>query len=333
LNAQLRQQPIAVSDRSAGSQDPLQSSRIGAQTLPERDDYPGSIASPAALNEAVTTTFLAERSLLEYVEAPPSNTLLCMQFADPMTAEIQQNVFDHLDFHPAAIRSAFTHENIVKMAHNFVPGQSLPDAPSYVPLSSRQKFDRFQRSTHSVDTLVGAGFDSLYSQATGAYPQFGGGMGGYGRRYSAALAGAEAGAFFGKFLFPTLLHQDPRYFPSHQNDISNRLAYAASRVLITRSDDGRNVLNTSLILSELMQAALSNAYIPYRNETVSGTLENAAASLGSVAQDYILKEFWPDIKGFLGKHQPARVRRIRERWDEPSPKQNVNNGSVAIASR
>ncbi len=274
---------------------------------------------------------LEPRPLYEDVEAP-SPAIACMQLQDPMLEAAQQNVFEHLDFHPMAIRSAFTHENMVKMAHNFVPGTPLPDAPSYVPLSSREKFDRFLRSTHSIDTFVGAGFDSLYSQATGAYPQFGGGMEGYGRRYGAALAGAEAGAFFGKFLFPTLMHQDPRYFPSHQNDISNRLAYAASRVLITRSDDGRNVLNTSLIMSELAQAALSNTYIPYRNESVSGTLENAAASLGGVAQDYILKEFWPDIKAFLNKHQPHQVRDLRDRWDNPSPA-STPNGGTAVASR
>ena len=75
-------------------------------------------------------------------------------------------------------------------------------------------------------------------------------------------------------------------------------------MLITRSDDGRNVLNTSLIFSQLAQAALANAYLPYRNETVSSTLENVAASLGSVAQDCVLKEFWPDIKGFLPQHHP-----------------------------
>jgi hypothetical protein len=149
-------------------------------------------------------------------------------------------------------------------------------------------------------------------------------MGGYGKRYAAALAGAEAGGFFGRFLFPTLLHQDPRYFPSHQNDISDRMAYAASRVFITRSDDGRNVFNSSLILTVLTTTALSNAYLPYRNETVPGTLENAAACLGSVAQTYILKEFWPDIREFLGHHEPAKVRRWKQRWDTTALGQELN---------
>jgi hypothetical protein len=230
------------------------------------------------------------------------------------------NVFDHLDFSAAAIKSAFTHENLVKMGRNFVPGQPLPDAPSYVPLTTRQKFDRFLHYSHSGGFAFDVLSDSLYSQATGAYPRFGGGMEGYGKRLGASVAGAEAGAFFGGFLFPTLLHQDPRYFPSRQYDISQRLAYAASRVIIGRSDSGRNVFNSSLILSQFVQSALSNAYIPYRNETVPGTIENALANLGGIAEWNILTEFWPDIKTFFSRHEPKLLRR-----GPPAPNSNSFN--------
>jgi hypothetical protein len=225
------------------------------------------------------------------------------------------NAFDRLDFSAAAIRSAFTHENLVKMGRNFVPGQPLPDAPSYVPLTPRQKFDRFLRYSHSGSFAFDVLSDSLSSQATGAYPRFGGGMEGYGHRLGASVAGAEAGAFFSGFLFPTLLHQDPRYFRSHQDDISNRMAYAASRVIIGRSDSGHNVFNASLILSEFAQAAISNAYIPYRNETVPGTIENALTSLGGVAEWNLLNEFWPDIKAFFGKHEPKAIQRLHQQPD------------------
>ena len=49
----------------------------------------------------------------------------------------------------AAIKGTFSHDNMVKMARNFVPGQPLPDAPAYVPLTSRQKFDTFLQHIHS----------------------------------------------------------------------------------------------------------------------------------------------------------------------------------------
>ncbi len=215
--------------------------------------------------------------------------------------------FGRVQFNATAIKGTFRHENLVKMARNFVPGQPLPDAPWYVPLTSRQKFDLFVRNMHSFGMAYNILADSLISQASGAYPRFGGGMEGYGNRLGAAAAGETSAAFFSGFVFPTLLHQDPRYFRSRQNDISVRLAYAASRVIIGRSDSGHNVVNLSAILSQFAQAAVSNAYIPYRNESVSGTVENALAGLGSVAQANILNEFWPDIKEFFSHHNPENL--------------------------
>ncbi len=161
-------------------------------------------------------------------QLPPA---VCTQALFPTIGLPQSDyVFDHLTLSSSAIKGAFTHDHMVKMARNFVPGQPLPDAPTYVPLTSRQKFDLFVRNIHSPGFGFGVLADSLIAQASGAYPKFGGGMEGYGNRLGAAAAGEGAAAFIGGYIFPTLLHQDPRYFRSHQNGITDRLAYAASRV-------------------------------------------------------------------------------------------------------
>jgi hypothetical protein len=220
---------------------------------------PSRASTPAVLADLrVSSAMVGLADFAPYEGAlPPGPANVCTQALPPMlAAHASDNAFDHVQFTTAAFKGAFRHENMVKMARNFVPGQPFPDAPSYVPLSSRQKFDLFVRRAHSFDTISGAVIDSLTAQATGAYPSFGGGMAGYGKRLAAATAGAESASFFGTFALPALLHQDPRYFRSQQTDISDRLAYAASRVLIGRSDSGRSVINTSLILSEFVQAAV-----------------------------------------------------------------------------
>lgn len=259
------------------------------------------------------------------MEAPDA---VCTQAGAPILAATKTYAFDHLQLSSAAIKGTFTHDNLVKMARNFIPGQPLPDAPSYVPLTKQQKFDLFVQRSYSFDTISGAISDSLIAQATGAYPSFGGGMGGYGKRLAAATAGAESASFFGTFALPTLLHQDPRYFRATQTEISQRLAYAASRVIIGRSDDGSNVLNTSLILSQFIQAAVSNAYIPYRNESVSGTVENALTGLGSVAQARILNEFWPDIMSFVSHHEPKFVHNWQDKWEGSNLGHKWNDSSL-----
>jgi hypothetical protein len=237
---------------------------------------------------------------------PQLTSAVCTQaIFPPISLDSNSYAFTRTQFSRASLKASFQHDNLVKMARNFMPGQPLPDAPSYVPLTAQQKFDLFVRSTHSVGMGVSILSDALIAQASGAYPRFGGGMEGFGNRLGTSAAGEEAAAFFSGFVFPTLFHQDPRYFRSHQTRILDRLAYAASRVVVGRSDDGHTMFNYSAISGQFVQAALSNAYIPYRNESVSGTIENALTGLTGVAQAQILNEFWPDIKQFLTSHTPG----------------------------
>lgn len=268
-------------------------------------------ASAATPAHAMAFASLTGESSSIYEAAQPQSTLaVCMQGPSHAMLAESEYAFDHLHFNAAAMKAAFSHDNMMKAARNFVPGQQLPDAPSYVALSARQKFDAFVRQSYSASLAVSVLSDALISQATGAYPRFGGGMKGFGQRLGVSAVGNEGAAFFGGFLYPTLFHQDPRYFPSHQNSILSRLAYAASRTFIGRSDNGFEVINSSVIASQFTEAAIANAYIPYRNHTVGGTMENALTGIAGVAEGNILKEFWPDIKEFVSRHTTNRwVRR------------------------
>ena len=226
---------------------------------------------------------------------------VCTQIAEVTAtgAHSSDYAFNRAQFSSAALKAAFSHDNMVKMAHDFMPGQPLPDAPGYHPLTTKQKFEAFLRNSYSPGMTVNILSDALVSQATGAYPRLNPGWPGFGERMGISAMGAESAAFIGGFVYPTLFHQDPRYFPSHEHGIMNRIAYAASRAFIGRSDDGRSVINTSVIASQFTEAAIANAYVPYRSRSASGTIENALTGLGGVAEGHILDEFWPDIKEFV----------------------------------
>lgn len=277
----------------------------------------------------IVSGFSPDATLYELVWQSMPN--VCTAVIQTVSSSQSDYAFDRLQFRAAALRAAFTHENLVSMARNFVPGQPLPDAPSYVALTTKQKFDAFLRNSHSIGTTVGILSGALVSQATGAYPRFGGGMEGFGQRLGVSTAGVEGAAFIGGFVYPTLFHQDPRYFPSHQHSIINRLAYAASRALIGRSDNGMAVINTSVIASQFTEAAIANAYVPYRNETVSGTIENALTGLGGVAEGDILNEFWPDIKEFVFRHSHNSLVRRGMDLGDPSGQRAYRTASSSSA--
>ena len=191
----------------------------------------------------------------------------------------------------------------------------VPDAPSYTRLSTRDKFHIFAKQTYSPYTFAGAAFDAGWAQVSDDWPGYGQGMEGYGKRYGALMADREAGAFFQSFLLPSIFHQDPRYFrmgPSR--GILGRATYAASRVFITRDDDGHNAFNTSLVLGTLIVKGLTNAYYPVPQRGFSDTASRFGGSLLSSAQTDVLREFWPDITRIFRKHEPDRMKRLEDRF-------------------
>lgn len=183
----------------------------------------------------------------------------------------------------------------------------------YRTLNTGQKFDVFLRYTYSPYILIVTVFDSAIAQASGDWYSYGGGMEGYGKRFGATLANNESGAFFGRFLFPAIFHQDPRYLRLGQGGTKHRMGYAASRVLVTRSDSGNKVFNISLVASTLAGASLANAYYPREERGLGDTMGRTGSGLASHAGVNILREFWPEIRGKFKKHEPESVKRLEKK--------------------
>jgi hypothetical protein len=202
---------------------------------------------------------------------------------------------------------------------NFIadPG-NLPDAPSaYAPLSRHCKFELVLRQTYSPYTFASAAFDATWGQMWAQWPQYGGGMQGWGKRLGATLADTESRRFIQNFVLATALHQDPRYFPSEKNGLVARAWYAATRVLVTRDDYGRVVLNSSELMGASLVSSLQDAYYPRPDRTFGATLNRFEGSLSSDATSNILKEFTPDLKRLFHKHCPQGIQRFEARMPIP----------------
>ncbi len=196
---------------------------------------------------------------------------------------------------------------------------ALPEAP-YVALSTNQKFHIFVKQTYSPYTFVSAGFGALWSQATGDPYEYGGGLPGYGRRLGASLANTEANRFFKRFLFASMLGQDPRYFPAKRNlPIPRRGVYAATRFLITRGDNGKNQFNYSEMFGDLCTVALENAYYPERQRGVGDTMNRFSGALLSTVTSDLTREFWPDVARIFRRHEPKRVQKIEQEIEKKIP--------------
>src|SRR5215469_8873435 len=65
-----------------------------------------------------------------------------------------------------------------------------------------------------------------------------------------------------RYVFSSLLHQDPRYFYQGTGTKKSRFYHAISNAFVARSDSGKTMPNYSYLLGDLCSAALSNAYYP-----------------------------------------------------------------------
>ena len=125
---------------------------------------------------------------------------------------------------------------------------------------------------------------------------FGQGGTGYAKRFGAAYADQAIGNYMTEAIFPSLLHQDPRYFRMGRGRPWRRVSYALSRTVITRTDTGRKTFNYSEIGGNAVAAAISNAYYPASERTAGEAGEKLTIQLVSDSAFNILLEFWPDMR-------------------------------------
>jgi hypothetical protein len=195
---------------------------------------------------------------------------------------------------------------------------NTPKVPSiYIPLSGSCKFNLFLKQTYSPYTFASAGFQATWAQAMGQWPHYGGGMQGWGKRLGATLADTEARRFIQGFALATILHQDPRYFPSNKRTFIPRMCYSATRVVVTKNDDGDSTFNTSEFLGALFTSALQNAYYPRHDRTFGDTMNRFGGALSSDVIGNLLREFTPNMKRIFRKHAPRKIQRIEEKLPIP----------------
>lgn len=199
-----------------------------------------------------------------------------------------------------------------------VVSQDPADVPAaYVPLSKHCKFEAFWRQTYSPFTFVSAAWEATWAQAFAQWPQYGGGMQGWGKRFGATLADTESRRFIQSFLLASAFHQDPRYFPSRKKRLLARVAYAATRVVITRADDGDSEVNAAELLGALSTSALQNAYYPSADRNFGNTVSRYGGALSSDAVSDLIHEFAPDMKRLFHRHAPKKVLEIEDKLPIP----------------
>jgi hypothetical protein len=181
-----------------------------------------------------------------------------------------------------------------------IPTYSVSNSSMPVSLSSAAKFHLFFENTTDPFNLISTAFSAGVQQANNGLPGYGQGMAGYGKRLGAGLADGTSSGFVRTYLFPSLLHQDPRYFREGSGPFGKRLAHAIVRPVLTRKDSGGRAFNWSGLLGLIAASSLTNAYYPATDRGVDRTFKRVALGIPFSAVDKVIDEFGPDSqKKFL----------------------------------
>jgi len=176
------------------------------------------------------------------------------------------------------------------------PTYTVAHSKSPPPLSAHGKWRLFVKNETDPFTIGWAAFEAGIAQANNDLPGYGQGAAGYGKRFGAGLANEVAGGFFGTFMFPSVLHQDPRYYRLGSGPFKKRLGHALIRPVLTHKDSGGRAFNWSGLLGSISVSSLSNAYYPEAERGVGATFSRVAMSLPFSMIDELINEFGPDVQ-------------------------------------
>lgn len=163
------------------------------------------------------------------------------------------------------------------------------------PQTPKEKFVMAAKNSFDYSSFVIAAIQSGINMASDSYPEFHQGAAGYGRYYYHTLLDTADENFMVAGLWPVIFHQDNRFYTLGHGGFKRRALYAASRVLITRNDDGNLRFNASEIVGAGAASGLSTVYYPeeYRTWTKVGQKWLTGVVIDSA--NFTFKEFWPDI--------------------------------------
>lgn len=166
-------------------------------------------------------------------------------------------------------------------------------------LTPAGKFRIFARNITDPYTIVSTAAQAGFDQAENHFPAYGQGAAGYGKRFGEDYGDTAIGGFLTTFAFPSLLHEDPRYFRKGEGGIGKRLGHAIANTFVTRTDSRGRSFNWANVLGRLTAGSVELSYYPASQRTAPRLFAGFGYSLGSSIVNNVFNEFGPDVERWL----------------------------------
>jgi hypothetical protein len=169
------------------------------------------------------------------------------------------------------------------------------DGPQVKPMTPKEKAWLAMRNV--IDpfnglTILGS---SAIAVAANSHSAYGPGMTGWGKYVGVSYSQDTTGEFFGTFLIPSIVHQDPHYHRMPGASIKRRIAHVLYQVAWTQGDNGNGMLNYADLAGFAIDDEIGNLYVPGRETNARATAERYATALATTPIGNAVTEFLPDV--------------------------------------
>ena len=168
-------------------------------------------------------------------------------------------------------------------------GEKLP------PQTVKQKFILAGKNSLDYSSFILSGIQAGVAMNGNSYPEFHQGAAGYARYYWHTVLDTIDENFMVSGAFPALFHQDNRFYTLGHGGFRKRAFYAATRVLVTRQDNGDHNFNYSEVIGSGAASGVASLYYPSKYQTWTKVGQRWLTSDLIDSANFVFKEFWPDI--------------------------------------
>jgi len=227
-------------------------------------------------------------------EKPEAPTPKQMESPASASADQQDRSSDtHVGKSKLEKETGTVNDRIFEVMPNYGTVETSGQVPS---LSTGKKFRLATASVTDYFTFPFIGALAAIDQANNSPTSWGQGWGAYGKRYGASFADNGIGTYMTVAVFPSMLHEDPRYYTLSEGTFRQRAYHAINRLFVTRTDSGGTRFNNSEVFGNAAAAAFSNVYHAPEDRTFTRNIGTFGMLIMWDGVSNEMKEFWPDIR-------------------------------------
>lgn len=210
-----------------------------------------------------------------------------------------------------------------------VPMFNVQSDANAAPLTSKQKYQLFFKSSTDWYVFAITAIDGEISLLGQEYPSYGEGGEGFAKYWGAAYADTFDGNLWGNAILTSWWHEDPRYYRMGHGNFFRRAGYSAFTTIWCKRDNGKWGPNYANVAGNFIGGTISNLYYPANDRGVELTLGRGASVTYEGIVGAEIAEFWPDIaQHFINKHREKLDRQAAQQsGSAPAPKPITTPGT------